>query len=418
VIRRFMLLVLATLVLLAPQASGQPSEVVDSLIDDGFYLEDRTEAEAEAVAAVLAEAGVAALYLVEVTDDVDPLALADDLQRELGSGTVMVVTPFEIGWASDRYTDTEIEAALDTSLSDFDRSPASGLESLAGALSEQAEASGDGSLGWLIPVGLVAIIGGGIWLLVRRSRKERETEHAGRLEEAKQELDGQIAVVSNYIVELSDRVAVAEDDEAESLYREAIELFSGVQKDLPQADELHEMELLSDRLDQARWQLESTEAKLDGKVPPPQPIDRPTKCFFDPNHRAGTEEAEIATAAGSQMVSVCRQCKSRLERGEKVAPRDISVGGRPVPAPRAPRSHGGSGFDWLDGFQILVGGASVGYDIGRSRVRPSRRRSPTAAPSTSRRKTTSTRSSSSRGRRSTGRRSRSKGTRSRGSRRR
>ena len=417
-IRRILIVVFAILVVLAPQALAQQSEIVEALLDDGFYLEDRSEAEAEAVAAVLAEAGVSALYLVEVTDDLDPLVLADDLQREIGSGTVMVVTPFEIGWASDRYTDFEIEAALDRALSAFDRSPAGGLESLASALSEQSSSPGGGGLGWLILVGLVAIIGGGIWLLVRRSRHERERAQAGRLEEAKEELDGQIAVVSNYIVELSDRVAVAEDDEAESLYREAIELFSGMQEDLPQADELHEMELLSDRLDQARWQLESTEAKLDGKVPPPQPIDRPAKCFFDPNHRAGVEEAEITTAAGSQTVSVCRQCKSRLERGEKVAPRDINVGGRPVPAPRAPRSHGGSGFDWLDGFQILVGGASVGYDIGRSRMRPSRRRSPTPSASTSRRRTTSMRSSSSRGSRSTGRRSRSKGTRSRGSRRR
>ncbi len=415
-IRRLALLIACVMIVAAPSALAQQDDIIDALLDGGFYLEGRSQADADAVAAVLEETGDTSLFLVEVTDDLDPLALADELQRQIGSGTVLVVTPFEIGWASDRYSDDEIDGALVSALSEFDRSPGSGLESFVGALPQASTSSG--GAGWLVPLVVIVIIGGVVWLMVRRSRNAKEKAGAGRLQEAKEELDGQIAVVANYIVELSDRVGLAEDDEAEALYREATDVFSAVQTDLPAADELHEMELLSDRLDHARWQLESAEARLEGKLPPPQPIDRPAKCFFDPNHRAGIEEAEITTAAGSQTVSVCRQCKSRLERGEKVAPRDISVGGRPVPAPRAPRSHGGSGFDWLDGFQILVGGANVGYNLGRSRSRPARRRSSKPPVSTTSSRSQSTRSSSSRGSRSTGRRSRTKGTRSKGSRRR
>lgn len=416
-------IIAAVLILMsmALPAAGQDDQIVNALLDDGYYLEGRTQSEAQAVAEVIGGIEDSTLYLVELQVDIDPLGLADELLAEVGSGTVLVVTPFEIGWASDRYDDAAIETAVDRSLSAFDRSPAAGLEEFAAAL--PAPSASGGGLGWLIPVGVIAVVGGGIWLLVRRGRNEREKARASRLLEAKEELDGQVAVVANYIVELSDRVTVAENDEAEDLYRAATDTFAGVQDDLPGADELAEMEGLSDRLDEARWQLEATEAKLEGRSPPPKPVDRPAKCFFDPNHRAGTETAEITTPAGSQTVSVCRQCKARLGRGERVVPRDINVGGQPIPAPRAPRTHGGSGFDWLDAFQILVGGASVGYDIGRSRGRPARRRSSIPSlPRTGTRR--SSRSSPTRSRRSTGRRarsgsrSRSRGSRSRGRRRR
>lgn len=420
--RRLLFLLVLIVVMLAPAAMAQDDDIVTSLLDDGFYLEGRSQSDANAVVETINEIEDTSLYFVEVMEDLDPLALADQLQQDIGTGTVLVVTPFEIGWASDRYSDAEVEDAIDASLASFDRSPAAGLTDFAAALPGTASSgSGGGGLGWLVPVGLIVLVAGGVWFIMRRGRNEREEAQAERLAEAKQELDDQISVVSNYIVELSDRVTVAEDAEAEALYRSAIDTFSAVQDQLPKADELHELESLSERLDESRWQLESTEAKLDGRVPPAKPIDRPSKCFFDPNHRAGTEAAEITTAAGSQTVSVCRQCKARLERGEKVSPRDINVGGKPVPAPQAPRSHGGSGFDWLDAFQILVGGTSVGYDIGRSRTRQ-RRRSPTIPSVTSSRRssprrTTSSRSSRTRSR-STGRRSRSRGSRSRGSRRR
>ncbi len=411
--------------LVAAPALAQDDEIVDALVMDGYYLENRSDLVAQSVAAVVGGLADPELYLVELTESVDTLALADQLQREVG-GTVLVVSPTEIGWASDRYDDATVEAAIDEAVRAFDTGPAEGLAAFADTLTPgDSGASSASGLAWLIPVGLIALVVGGVWLVMRRGRAERAASEQRRLDEAKRELDEQIAVVANYIVDLSDRVGTVDRPDVETLYRSASETFTGVQRDLPEADELGELASLSDRLDEARWELEAVEAALDGRPIPDRPIDRPAACFFDPNHGAGTEEAVLETPAGSRTVAVCRQCKARLARGEQVQPRDINVGGRPVPAPQAPRTHGGLGFDWLDAFQILVGGSTIGYDLGRP-PRPARRgkRVPAPSPGTSRRPripspSTSRGRTGSRGTRSRGRRTRSRsGTRSRGSRRR
>jgi len=54
-----------------------------------------------------------------------------------------------------------------------------------------------------------------------------------------------------------------------------------------------------------------------------------------------------------------------------------------VPAPMAPKSHGGGGLDWLETFSILAGGAgqAASYDWGRPRRTTTMRTSSTATPS-------------------------------------
>jgi hypothetical protein len=109
-------------------------------------------------------------------------------------------------------------------------------------------------------------------------------------------------------------------------------------------------------------------------VPAPPETEKPPACFFDPTHGAGTEEAELKTAAGSQKVWVCAADAEKLRRGEAPTPRTIPMGPGQVPAPQAPRSHGGMGLDWLDVFSVIVGGMGNGvpYDWGGSRPRTQR----------------------------------------------
>jgi hypothetical protein len=306
------------------------------------------------------------------------------LELEL-DGTVVVITSNEIGAASLVFDDETVGAAVDEAFGAFAEGDDLGaLEKFAGEIpgslpdvaepfdepvSNTSTTSGTSvSGGGFILIFVLVVVGGVGFMLWRNSRRDKEAR-AGRLVEAKAELKGQLDVIANEILELSDRVTIAEDEDATAHFRQANDTYSDVSETAESATGLAELESLSDRLDRARWRLEASEALLEGRELPTEPEDRPAHCFFDPSHRAGVEEAEIRTPAGSKTVGVCRVCAAKLERGETPKPRSINVGGRPIPAPQAPRSYGGGGLDWLSAFSILVGGRNRGasYDLGETR---------------------------------------------------
>ena len=117
--------------------------------------------------------------------------------------------------------------------------------------------------------------------------------------------------------------------------------------------------------------LEITAGPAENRPVPemPEKQERPV-CFFDPTHRDATEMADIQTSSGNRTVRVCRADAERLGRGVQPEPRMMNVEGRRVPAPMAPRSHGGGGMDWLEVFSMTAGGAgrAASYDWGRSRT--------------------------------------------------
>ena len=304
-------------------------------------------------------------------------------------GTVVVISPGEIGAASLFFDDETVGVAVDRAFNAFAEGDDLGAlerfaDEIPGSVGDAAETvdepvssttgtSGGGGGGFFL-IFILVVVGGIGFLLWRNSRRDKEAQ-TGQLDEAKAELKGQLDVIANEILELSDRIMVAENEAATAHFREANDSYSDVSEAAESAVGLAELEALSDRLDRARWRLEASEALLEGREVPAEPQDRPAHCFFDPAHRAGVEEAEIRTPAGSKMVGVCRICAAKLEKGETPTPRSINVGGRPIPAPQAPRSYGGGGLDWLSAFSILVGGRNRGasYDLGKTRnVRSSR----------------------------------------------
>ena len=426
----FTVLTLAAVALVAaPALAADEGSVADALVRDGYYLEGVSDAETGSVRTVASSFDDDGPYLVVLQDEVgDPSLFAEDVLELLPASTVLVLTPELIGTASDFYDDDQLDRAIDASLDAFDVDYGDGLQAFAeglpavgtGAVDSAAEDSGG------FPTGLVVtavVVAGGVGFLVWRNKRQREDESEEQLDEAQAEVEQQVAAVANDILELSDRVTVSDDDELDEMFRAAGAIFSAVEEALPGAADVAEVERLGEQLDEARWQLDAVEARLDGRVPPPKPVDRPARCFFDPTHRAGTEEAIIKTSAGDKTVSVCKACEAKLQRGEKVAPRTINVGGRPVPAPRAPKSYGGSGFDWMDVFSVVVGGSNVAYDMRRSgsrTSRPSPRRTRTTPRRTSSvprtrsvKRTRSGKSASGRVGRATRSRSRSKGRSSR-----
>jgi hypothetical protein len=279
----------------------------------------------------------------------------------LSQGTVVAITPDEIGAVSFDHDDATLQGALDRVTGE---SYLVDLAAFAGAL--------EGSP--LVPLLVLAAVAVAVVLAVYALRAGNRRARERRLEEARAEIRVQMGVIADQILHFSDRPAAEENREAMTHFRAASGLYDAAEGRLASASSLAELERLSDDLDLARWELEAAEALLAGRGLPPKPeADKPEACFFDPTHGAGVEEAELRTPAGPRKVLVCRADAERLRGGDAPEARRIPVGRRSLPAPRAPRGYGGRGMDWLDVFSILVGGMGQGrsYDW-----RPPQRRLP------------------------------------------
>ncbi len=348
------------LVLLPSTALGQSvGDIADAVDRRGYFVEEGTVAVNSIEGLVLDYPALGFVALVGDVDDAD--FLAEDVLDGVGSrDTVVVLTASQVGVASVTFDNASIDRALERAFGTTGDSYEVDFREFAEALtggsgSESQQSSGGGfSVWWLVTAGVV-VIGFVMW---RNSRRDQDTVER-RFQQAKQEVESQMAVIANQIIELSDRVDLAEDEAIEGHFRRGSETFREAEQRLAAAVREGELEELSDDLDRARWEFAAAAALLDGEEPPPEPAEdepAPKPCFFDPTHGAGVESAVLETPAGQRRVLVCRADADKLRRGERPQPREIQVGRRRVPAPQAPRSHGGGGINWLDVFSVVVGG--------------------------------------------------------------
>jgi len=384
-VKRFLVLLFAALMLIAvPALAADITSLSNQAALRHYAVEDGAPVDVNAMEAMVAQLPRSpSFYFIALAED-DPQGadlVANDILTVLGEGTVIVVSPTDLGAVSSDYSDAQLSDALDVSLGLFDTSYAQGFTAFADALVQEdasaegpsATSSGGGVGGYvvlLLIAGLVVIV----VIAVRRGKKSDEQIEQRRLTEARSEIQGQLDAVANRILELSDQVQVAGNDEATGYFRDASAVFDDVKNTFERAASLTDLEDISTRLDKARWQLEAADAVTEGRPVPPEPEERRTACFFDPTHTGRTEEATITTPAGSQTVSVCHACAERLRSGDTPSPRSVPVNGRRVPVPMAPPSHGGGGIDMASVFQVIVAGMGTAaqYRTSRGRVTPTR----------------------------------------------
>ncbi|HUO45525.1 MAG TPA: hypothetical protein VM470_01695 [Acidimicrobiia bacterium] len=364
-------LILTLLLVGLPAGAQSVGEIVDQLELRRYYLDQGVEApvnDMEQLVTAYPQVSFVALG-DEWEEGAD--ALAADLLAILGDGTYFVRTPEEIGTVSSEYDDAALNAALDVVVATSGSDYLIDFEEFAGAL-EAIPPGGGLPIGWILLVG----VGGAVAFFVWRGRRQRTIDSEDRLQEARNEIRSQMDVVANQILAMADDPRIDNHPQAREHFRVASEIFQAAEGRLEGVTNLGALEDLSDDLDLARWELEAGRAVTEGREPPPKPVDeKPPHCFFDPTHGAGTEQAELKTPAGSQQVWVCAADADKLRRGEAPQPRTIPMEGGQIPAPRAPRSHGGMGLDWLDVFSVIVGGMGSGLPYDWSGQRPPTRRS-------------------------------------------
>lgn len=205
----------------------------------------------------------------------------------------------------------------------------------------------------MLAVGGLAIAGVLTLVSNLRTRRAFTQQRERDLAEARGEVSTQVGAMATEIVGLTDRLRVQQDPRADELFAAATGAYQAAQGHVERATSARELEGVADELDHARWQLEAVVAVLDGRELPPGG-EREQACFFDPTHGTGTDPAAIDTPAGRRTVRVCSYCAAKLRSGASPAPRMIEVGGRRVPAAKAPRSHGGGGHTDLDDFTVVL----------------------------------------------------------------
>ncbi len=394
--KRLLIGAVAALMLAAvPALAADVTSLADQAALRHYAIEDGAPVDVNAMEAMVAQLPSSPdFYFIALASDSPDGAdlVASDILADLPSGTVIVVSPTDLGAVSSDYSNAQLSGALDASLDVFDTSYVEGFGVFADTLLQaDASPSGSSSSGSSAGGGLVVlvIVAGLIVIAViaiRRGKKSDEQVQQQRFAEARSEIQGQLDAVANRILELSDQVQVAANDQATGYFRDASATFDDVTDTFEKATSLAEFENISTRLDKARWQLEAADAITEGRPVPTEPEERRTACFFDPTHKGGIEEATITTPAGSQTVSVCHSCAERLRKGEAPTPRSVPVNGRRVPVPMAPASHGGGGIDLASMFQVIVAGmgAATQYRTSRGRVVPTRTATRTTAPASAR----------------------------------
>jgi len=354
--------VVAFLLAASPSALAQtPDEAAASARDQGYYIEEGLgTSESRISDAVTRAAGEGSRFFVVILDD-NPAGgaptFAGAVLDRLGSGTVLVLSASQEGMESTEFTASELENALDSAF-DAGGGDAGFVDTVVSVLTGTApEPSGGSSTGLFIMLGIIVLLVALVWWAIRRQKKSSEQSEANVISEARKEIKSQLDAMANTILDISDRVSVS-DSKQDNTYLEAAGVTYGTALEaFETAMDIRSLEALSDRLDEARWQLDAAAALAYDRPVPPKPENEVRhQCFFDPNHPEATEIAEIATSAGTRKVRVCKADAEKLRRGQQPEPRMIQVAGRRVPAPMAPRSHGGGGMDWLGAFSVILGG--------------------------------------------------------------
>jgi hypothetical protein len=271
-------------------AQATPSEAATGIRDDGVFVEegsDLSEAEAGQLVAAVRNTGERFSLMVLTEDPVGgAVAFGDAVVDRLAEpGLVLVLAPSDVGYAGfgEVYTVDDLETALDAAAvtGGDDTSYVTGfVEALTGATvadpgatpsTDAPEPASGGSGGFIIFLVIVALLVVGLVWLVRRGKKQVEAADESRVAAARAAIQDQIDAIANDILEMEDEVRLADNTRVDELFAAATTTYQEAADRLGGVAAPPDLLAISNELDTAVWQLDSAEAILDGKEPPPEP---------------------------------------------------------------------------------------------------------------------------------------------------
>ncbi len=235
-----------------------------------------------------------------------------------------------------------------------------------------SDGESNGGSGW-IPLGIIAAVGGGGFLLYRRNKRNKERAD---LEPVRAAIDEDVTAYGEELAELDldVRTPGAAPAEAQQEYARALDLYENAKTAAAKVERPGDLQPVTSTLDEGRWLLACVRARLAGEEPP----QRRLPCFFDPRHGPSVEDVQWAPPGGAvRDVPACAADATRIKGGLDPDVRLVPVGanGERRPYWDAGPAWGGWAGGYYGGFLpgILWGtllGSSMGgwgaggYDAG------------------------------------------------------
>ena len=149
--------------------------------------------------------------------------------------------------------------------------------------------------------------------------------------------------------------------EARGDYMRAVDQYDRAKAALDRARSPQDIGAVSSAVEEGRFAIASTRARLAGKQPP----ERRPPCFFDPRHGPSVRDVVWTPPGGTpRPVPVCAADAVSLEEGNQPHARRVRVGDEDVPYWNAPSYYGPWAGGYFAPFGILLPGLLVGSAFG------------------------------------------------------
>jgi len=257
-------------------SAAAPQDVATDVVSNGFVVESGSDATDAVVGRAVSDARAAGslFYVVVLAEEpgAGATTFADGILDLVprSDGTVLVVAPDTVGWASDSdiWSTSQLDDALDASL---EGGSSDEVVSIFVAELVDVPPGAGGVSGWLIAA-IVLIVGVAVLvLIVRSSRKSRETRQRS-MADLRSKAQAQIDDIANDILDLEDEVAESGNAEARQHFDAATDVYASAAERLTDAKDAIAIVSVSEELDRGIWHLDCAEAILDGNPLPPEPV--------------------------------------------------------------------------------------------------------------------------------------------------
>jgi hypothetical protein len=196
---------------------------------------------------------------------------------------------------------------------------------------------------------IAALVAAGVAFFALRARRRESAELGAVRTEAEDdllELGGEIRAL-DVDVEARDLDAATRGD-----YERALEAYERADRALKRARHPDDLEKVSAALEEGRFAIASTRARIEGTELP----ERRPPCFFDPRHGPSVRDVDWAPPGGTpRPVPACAADAQRVEEGRDPDTREFVVGGRRVPHWDAPPAYGAYAGGFFSPFGFLPG---------------------------------------------------------------
>ena len=179
-----------------------------------------------------------------------------------------------------------------------------------------------------------------VFTLIRmRGGIRRATHTASDISDGRELLIARGRRVTETLTAMAEVVEEREDEGASKQHQRALEAVASARARIGKASGPRVMSKAHEELDEAEWLIGVLGARLDGFVEPLRPRNgTPATCFFDGAHGLATVEVDLEGVALQRIpVRTCAACAVGLVRGERPRVGTVSMGGRSLPWPAAPR---------------------------------------------------------------------------------